>query len=656
MRNVTLKVVLRSGILALFVVAESFSQWSTDSTVNTAVSIAFADQTLPAITTDGAGGAIIVWADDRALSSIDIYAQRIDASGNVLWTADGVAICTAANDQNYPAIVSDGSGGAVIAWMDMRSGNYDIYAQRVDAAGTVQWATNGVALSTAIGNQDFPTIISDGSGGAIVGWEDFRTGISDIYARRIDGSGAAQWTANGTAVCTASGQQVAPIVVSDGAGGAIFAWYDYRNGSTADIYTQRLDASGAGQWLTNGVVVCGAADNQFLPVAISDGVGGAIIVWNDLRNGATYDVYAQRIDASGVVQWAANGLAVCSDPANQDSPVIVGDGSGGGIIAWEDYRNGGTADVYAQRINGSGASQWTTNGVPVCVAANYQDHLSIVADGAHGAIVSWDDQRAGNYDVYAQLVNAAGAVQWQSNGAAISTASSNQRNSVMVGDGAGGAIVAWQDSRSSQYDVYASKIFSNGTLPVELVSFDAQAKDEGVLLEWKTASEANNYGWQIDRLSLNNEQSLTNSWTEIGFVDGAGTSTMPKNYSITDKEPRHGKYHYRLKQIDRNGEFKYSQEVEVDVIGAPNKFALNQNYPNPFNPTTNLRFSIAEDQLVRLELFDILGRKVGMLVNEKKSAGNYSVKWDAAGLPSGTYIYRLTAGNFTAVKKMILMK
>jgi len=193
-------------------------------------------------------------------------------------------------------------------------------------------------------------------------------------------------------------------------------------------------------------------------------------------------------------------------------------------------------------------------------------------------------------------------------------------------------------------------------LPVELSAFSAQVEGGAVNLHWRTASETNNYGFGVERMTMNNEQLTINKWTEEGFVEGAGTSNVPKEYSFAEKNLAPGKYHYRLKQIDRNGAFKYSQEVEVNFASVPRKFSLEQNYPNPFNPATNVQFSIVEAQLVQLEVFDILGRKVTMLVNEKKSAGNYSVKWDAAGLPSGTYIYRITAGNFTAVKKMILMK
>jgi hypothetical protein len=168
----------------------------------------------------------------------------VDASGVVLWTADGIAICANAYDQMNPRLAADGYGGAIIVWEDYRGGNSDIYVQRVNASGVVQWATNGVAICTAANGQDSPRIVSDGSGGAIVTWEDYRGINYDIYAQRIDASGVIQWTAGGIGVCTAENTQSLPEIGSDGSGGAVLAWQDYRSG-TSDIYVQRLNASGA---------------------------------------------------------------------------------------------------------------------------------------------------------------------------------------------------------------------------------------------------------------------------------------------------------------------------------------------------------------------------------------------------------------------------
>jgi hypothetical protein len=351
------------------------------------------------------------------------------------WSSDpteNTAVCTNSDDQRFPAIVSDGSGGAIITWEVYRSGtNYDIYAQRLDSSGIPQWTANGVAICTAFDDQYDPVIVTDGSGGAIITWEDYRSGgtYSDIYAQRVDPAGVPQWTANGVAICTASYDQEYHDIASDGSGGAIITWEDERSGGTySDIYAQWVDSSGVPQWTNNGVAVSTAFDDQWDPVIVSDGAGGAIITWWDYRSGTNFDIYAQRVNPAGTPQWAANGVTVCTASYDQEYPAVLSDGSGGAIIAWEDYRNGGTySDIYAQRVNPAGLPQWTANGVAICTASDHQDQLGVVTDGSGGAIITWEDYRGGSsYDIYAQRVNPSGVPQWTANGVAICTASYDQ--------------------------------------------------------------------------------------------------------------------------------------------------------------------------------------------------------------------------------------
>ncbi len=202
--------------------------------------------------------------------------------------------------------------------------------------------------------------------------------------------------------------------------------------------------------------------------------------------------------------------------------------------------------------------------------------------------------------------------------------------------------------------VVASKS-TNNPLPVELVSFEAESSNAGVLLTWNTATEINNYGFEIER-KLN---SNTN-WSKIGFVQGNGNSSSNKYYSYIDKEQLHGTYSYRLKQIDNNGEYEYSSIIEVNVNSLPKEYVLNQNYPNPFNPSTTISFSIPEKQFVSLKIYDILGNEITTIVNEELEAGSYNKLWNSASfngkVASGIYFYKLTAGSFVETKKMSLMK
>jgi hypothetical protein len=190
---------------------------------------------------------------------------------------------------------------------------------------------------------------------------------------------------------------------------------------------------------------------------------------------------------------------------------------------------------------------------------------------------------------------------------------------------------------------------SSSPLPVELISFTADVVNNAVELNWQTATEVDNYGFDIERTLS------TGVWSKIGFVEGHGNNKSPKDYSYLDKSPiGGGKFKYRLKQVDTDGKYEYSNIVEVEII--PAEFALYQNYPNPFNPSTTIQYSVKERASVELVLYDILGRQVVVLVNEEQDAGYYKINFNAGRLASGIYFYRIQAGNFIETKKMILLK
>ena len=190
----------------------------------------------------------------------------------------------------------------------------------------------------------------------------------------------------------------------------------------------------------------------------------------------------------------------------------------------------------------------------------------------------------------------------------------------------------------------------DGTLPVELQSFVCRISGNTVTLNWKTATEVTNYGFNIERRSIG-----TNMWVNIGFVQGIGTSNAPHNYTFIDTKLSAGTYAYRLKQIDNSGAFKYSQESEV-IIEVPFIFTLGQNFPNPFNPSTQIDFSIPRSSHVTLKIYDVLGKEVATLVEGARVAGTYTATWNAQNYPSGIYFYRFKAGSYTMTRKLILLR
>ena len=380
------------------------------------------------LVSDGTGGVIITWEDESDSEKEmypNIYAQRIDSKGSVKWTKNGVAVCNAkGHSAQLPQIISDGKGGAIISWEDDRNGG--IYAQRLGADrpdGHPLWQANGVSVWN-VSSASEPAMVSDGAGGAIITW----SGTHSIYANRIDPNGLGQWptkgSTSGVAVRGANqvGEARLPQIVSDGTGGAVITWNDCRSSSFeyCSIYANKVNSVGKTQWpmagSISGIQVC---NNNFIEVLeryplISDGSGGAIITWSTWSDKCSENsgIYAQRIDFNENTKWTPNEIVVRTPLGSvAQSPQLTTDGSGGAIITWADYRREGPIsncqDIYAQRVTWTGDMTWTSNGVVVRGAPCQNKAVApqITTDGAGGAIITWHDDRGGEFSrIYAQRI------------------------------------------------------------------------------------------------------------------------------------------------------------------------------------------------------------------------------------------------------------
>ncbi len=463
---------------------------------------------------DGVRGAIVAFVNDRGTSS-DIQAQRIDSRGQIRWGSQGTAVRgTNPTRDPFARIVTDDCGGAIISWRDYRAGNWDVYAQRVGSDGRIRWKTQGVGVCTLSSHQDYPRITADGDGGAIICWDDYRAGSSnrDIYVQRISPSGKLLWTSTGVPVCTASGDQVYPRVVTDAWGGAIVTWNDARSGNW-DVYAQRVNRDGQRRWQANGVAVCAAANSQWYPYMAAVGYGNTIITWEDDRTGAR-QIYAQMLDLDGKHLWTAHGNAVC----NADGPQLNGakgegsicaDGKGGAIITWSDIR-AGQWDVYAQRMMPSGLGRWPVNGAVVSKNLRAKWDSVVSPDGSGGGIFAWRWISAHPLGITAQALSSTGSRRWGTSGVEVADVD-NPADLAICQSGRDGAVVAWDDERSGKPEVYAQKL--------SLVSLDSS---------WYLAEGTTAWGFET-YLSIMNPNSSPVS-AQVTYMTDAGAVSGGKVY------------------------------------------------------------------------------------------------------------------------------
>ncbi|TFF89529.1 MAG: hypothetical protein EU549_00220, partial [Promethearchaeota archaeon] len=484
--------------------------------INTTICNANNNQTSPKIIGDGLGGAIIVWEDMRLSNKIDIYAQRINQTGHPLWNSNGILISNRTGNSTNPVVTSDGEGGAIIAWQDDEVGNWEIYCQRINSTGQSPWNAdfNRTRITTNGYNDTKPIIVSDGSGGAFIAWQtniNFPINLGKkIYMAHITSTGSVDLTPR--RVCGTSNDQQKPRMVSDGIDGVIITWEDYRSGSDNDIYAQRINSTGDMKWAINGTVISNASREQTNPEIAQDGNLGAIITWQDFSSGSDYDIYTQRVNNTGHVQWQNNGNLICGVSNQQINPKIISANSGGAIIVWEDWRDISitSTDIYSQKITSDGQILWDNNGIPICNENSTQDKINIAPDGLNGGFIAWEDNRTGVADIYAQHIGSTGVSHWEDNGTIICDANASQLSPQVAQNGTNGAVITWQDFRNGNYDIYSQIVYTidNSPPPAPIISsithpdsnFAYSSND--VEIEWtkpQDASDITNYFYMWDK-------------------------------------------------------------------------------------------------------------------------------------------------------------
>ena len=511
-----------------------------------------------------------------------------------------------------------------------------------------------------------------------------------------------------------------------------------------------MNASGTTLWTSNGVALCAAANNQSLQSIASDGAGGAIASWSDSRSGSSADVYAQRVGPLGNVLWTGDGLAVCTSVGDQNNPAIVPDGVGGAIVAWEDYRSGASIDIYAQRLNGAGTVSWAADGVPVCTAANHQLTPKVVSDGSGGGVVSWADSRSNNYDVFVQRVE--GRYGYWGRPEPILDVVKDNKN-----DQGGKVVLNWRPSGRdvlNQQTIYSYSIWraldvapaqallasGNATVIDTPSSKKASAKGRTLWIErapqtsyyWELVgsvtanySEAYSYlastrqdsvatnpattyfrvvaetysqfynwpsnvlsGRSVDNIAPDAPLFLTAQrvasdvhlkWNRVHVSDlknysvyrktSTGVTPIPANFLATDTDtvlvdasaPTSALYYIVTATDVHQNQGKQSNEANVsaatNVGNLPPITALTvlQNRPTPFTSETQMEIGLPAAGSIHIDVYDVAGRRV------RSSNSRLELAEIAGGVTEGNcrqrrVFYKVHAGGETLTRKMLITR
>ena len=435
------------------------------------------------IVPDGSGGTYIALKEFQDNVVLGAYVQHLDANGVKLWGTNGVLITSV--QTNFIAILSQFAGGVVVVWNPTGTG--DIRVKQLLANGTQKWSA--VLVTSTASQTSAPALVSDGANGSIIAWSAPSGSPGYVVAQRYDTNGKRKWAVGGVSLSSVATAD-RPVAVPDASGGAVVAWQDHRS-DAGDIWCQRVDASGVVQWGTSGVPACIASGAQSRATISSTGDGGAMVAWED-RRGANSDIYMQAMASYGGPLYSVSGVPVTVTPNDQTSPKILVVGADQSLVVWDDARTG-TSRIrmtFMQFSSGGGAGA----GMEICPdGGGSQSRAQLVSDGAGGAFVTWVDTRAGNNDIYAQRLQNFGPPNilpaWDSAGAPVSTTSDTQSWPVITSDGTSGPIVAWSDNRQGTNDVFAERLTPElgwDYPPISLLSVTDYPNDQGiwVLLTW----------------------------------------------------------------------------------------------------------------------------------------------------------------------------
>lgn len=655
-----------TGVLFLLFHFSLIAQWSNDPSVNLTVCDTTGEQALAKIAVTSIGETYISWFDNRS-GNYAVYLQRLDQAGNKMWDTNGLLV--SGNPQSsslvdYELIV-DSDDNAVIVFTDTRNaGNLNVFAYRISPSGDFLWGANGVSLSTSTDYQPNPRVTQTTDGNFVVAWI-VAVNPFKVALQKLSPAGNKLWGNDPILLSSVTVGYNHPFVVPTDSNGVLVLHTEVTGNfpaQTVKLRATKVSENGTVSWMTS-IQDLGTIAAFTVPKVYSDKNNGAIIAWHDDRDlNNLQSAFVQRISSSGDLYFPVDGAEVSTLAGNHKfNPVASIDPITEEVyVFWRETNSTQNQNgITGQKVSINGTRQWTDIGkvFKTLSSPNTSSISSLSAQMGNGKAYLFYLEGNGsglNQVVEGFACNSNGDFVWPGNFVTLSNATQEKLQMVSDVDGFFNCKLAWGDLRTVSRGIYAQDINPDGQLgnpvvPVELTSFTGQIQNNKIILNWKTSSELNNAGFEIERT-----QSTIIEWRKIGFVEGSETTTGEHHYSFVDETVSMGSYRYRLKQIDFDGSFSYSTEIEFDLL-APGTFKLEQNYPNPFNPATIISWHSPDHGRHTLKVYDMLGNEIVTLLDEEMEAGYHSFEFNAAGFASGVYYCRLQAyNNFQSIKMLLL--
>lgn len=606
---------------------------------------------------DGASGGFIFWEDKTDSTHTNIFFQHFSEDGAPGFRTDGKPVSRNEASRSQPVAGTSLANSAVVFFKDFTGSRPgEIFAQRVSSKGDLLWGSGGIKVTDLkTGILDL-SVASDEKANTFVAYifRDFSTPADyNVYVQKLNPSGRTSFKDNGLLVFKSSAIKSRPRIAADSRGGAYIFWIESSEGKTR-LYAQHIDASGKISWNGRPLLVSAPGDNVINYVIEPVGSSAIYSAWEVNKSGR--DILHQLVSIDGKLQWNRNGERITNRYGDQTGPQPLYTDSYI-MLTWVN-ESLGDKDIYMQKYNLKGQPQWNKDGLPVIRMKGSQMSQRVIRDGSQGAIVAWLDKRSKTQrgNILAQRINKDGRILWDSTGVALASNANSEKSYLNLLPNTGkSAVAVFKENRNGLNGIFGQRILSSGRYAFEVSGFNAMVDNNLVRASWQTNNEKGSKGYYVERSIASDT-----SWQRVKFVQAKNQKGI-NTYEFSEELPSSSEIYYRLVLVDNDNDIQKSGAIKVNYFSFnTGSYALAQNFPNPFSDSTLIKYYLPEDNNVTIEIYSDKIETITVPVNGFQTKGEHSLSFYSQGdygkLPGGVYFYRMKAGEFVDVKKMIIVR
>jgi hypothetical protein len=636
----------------LFLFDNTKAQWVNDPSSNTKLVIDPVDPINITAFSDISGGAFVFWEDIKGSSNSDIYFIHIDKNGDVSFRADGKVVSTRTGLKENPIAFVEPAGNAIVLWkgFDKRK-NPELFVQKLSPNGLRLWQNEGIQLTDSkIEKVDFSLRV-DKRGYTYTSHITKSLSSGNKFSLRYNvlaPNGKILSDSLKGSLYTSFNTLSETEIIPDNKGGSFIFWLENLNQKTI-LRLQYVDSTGSRIWGPKPLNVSKPNTNV---LNYSVGKLGNSVYAAITYQGSNKVIYQQLISDKGKLLWGINGELLTYQKGSQKNPQFAFVDSSV-VVSWTNEFEK-VNDVFIQRFDVKGKRMWGNNGKRVINIKGNQFGQRIVFDQQSGVIIAWIDKRENNPDanLYIQKIDLKGKFIWDADGVMIASSQNMQKSYLnLITDGDGGAIAIFKGKIDNKNNIYGQKIFSTGTYASQILGFKAEVINDSVKVSWYAANENEGTTYSIYRSGEENAEE--NDWKIAGSVK-KNKKTDTNYYEFYDLPDINGSIYYRIAQKNDKTQTQYSNIEKVDYFRDVESIVLGQNSPNPFSSSTTISFFLPVSEEVSFDFFTSNIETIKKIEDVEYPAGKNEIVFNADNLPPGVYFYRLKAGKFVDVKKMII--